>query len=109
MKKRKYQRAETNFQVWYQTLGERNISHGRPRSKNISENGILLSTSEAVRLGAKVLVKFKIPNYDDVILAEGKIARTDKVNDDIFDIGIEFQSMQDDDAMAIEKYVLEKL
>ena len=102
MDDRKFIRIKSDFNVWYQTIDEEDISFGKPSSKDISAGGILLEMDEPPEsVGTPLLIKFNIPDYDKKIQAKGRIVRTRKLESGNFDVGIQFTDISEEDMSAI--------
>ena len=105
MVERNYVRVKSDFLVWYQTVDEDDISFGKPASKNVSAGGILLEMEEEERVGSLLKMKFKIPDHDKDILADGKVAWVKRIAIGIYEIGIEFTKITEEDMAAISRLV----
>ena len=101
MNQRKFIRIRSDFVVWYQTIDEDDLSFGRPQAVDISAGGILLEMDEGERIGTLLSMKFKIPNYEKEIKAEGRVVRLKRLETNKFEIGIEFLKISDEDIQAI--------
>lgn len=102
MEKRKFVRIKSDFCVWYQTIDEDDVSFGRPQSKDISAGGILLEMEDAERVGATIIMKFKIPSNENEINAKGRVVRVHRLEGQKFEIGIEFTEIDPDDMRLIQ-------
>ncbi len=105
MEKRKFSRIDYTIQVWYQTFDEDDISFGRPQTKNLSAGGVLLSMTDREEVGSSIIMKFKLPDYDERILTRAQIVRVDKVASEDFDIGVKFLNIREKDKEAIQELV----
>ncbi len=101
MDSRKFVRINSDFNVWYQTLDEDDMSFGKPLSKNISAGGIQLEMEEPETVGAYLLLKFNVPEYDNKINARGRIVWVKKGESGNYEVGIEFLEISRDDMAAI--------
>ncbi len=106
--KRRHFRIETDLGVWYHTFNQEDISHGRPKSKNVSSGGMFLLLPNDEKIGASMLIKFRIPHCQEKILITGKVVHVEKINAQDFGVGVEFHSIRDEDAKAINDFVAEK-
>lgn len=104
MEKRKNKRVKLSFAVWYHTLNNNEISHGMTDGINISKNGMLLEVPDFIEKDTRVLVKFRIPNYYNKILIKGKVVHTEKKEKDLYNTGIQFQSVMEQDKKAINHF-----
>ncbi|MBU1076480.1 MAG: PilZ domain-containing protein [Spirochaetes bacterium] len=105
MEKREHPRGESHIQVWYQTFTEDNMTFGLPKSKNISAGGMLLSMSESTDVGTNLIMKFRIPDYEEKILARGKVVRVNRIDKENYDTGIQFLNIREKDCEAIQKLI----
>ncbi|MDD5067362.1 MAG: PilZ domain-containing protein [bacterium] len=103
MEKRKFIRIDSQFIVWYQTIDEDELSFGRPQSKNISAGGILLELDESLKAGTCISLKFKLPNMDREVLAQGRVVRQQRLGSGKIDTGIEFTTISGEDEDLIAK------
>ena len=76
---------------------------------NIGEGGLFVNTYFMLDEGEKVAVKFDLPRLKKTIDATGKVVRhiDDQGEDGISPIGlgIEFESLNEDDRTAIKDYI----
>ncbi len=107
MEKREHTRIDNSLNVWYQTFDEDDISFGRIKSENISIGGILLIMSDFEDVGINVILKFKIPGYDEKILTRGKIVWVKKSDSQNYKLGVRFHTIRDKDKQAIKKLTLQ--
>ena len=105
MEQREFVRIKSDFVVWYQTIDEDDFSFGKPLSKDVSAGGILLVMEEGERVGTLLSMKFKIPDYEKEIKAEGRVIRLKKLESGKFDVGIEFLEIAKEDMQAITNLV----
>lgn len=101
MEKRKFIRISSDFFVWYQTINEEDISFGKTSSKNISAGGIRLEMEEPEEIGTCLLMKFQIPDYDEKIVAKGKVVWVHELDNQKHELGIEFYEISNEDMQAI--------
>ncbi|MBU1077768.1 MAG: PilZ domain-containing protein [Spirochaetes bacterium] len=107
MEKRKFQRVNSTFEVWYQTLDMEDLSFGKPITKNISGGGLLLILPEIEKVGMAIRLKFRLPLYDEVINIEGKVVRVKRLDVGLYDMGIEFTQIKSKDRDLITAFAME--
>ncbi|MBU1076481.1 MAG: PilZ domain-containing protein [Spirochaetes bacterium] len=101
MEKRKYIRMNSDFVIWYQTIDEeKEFSFGKEPSVNVSAGGIQLDMEDVDAIGTTLILKFKIPNYDNEIEAKGRVVWVKRGSERNL-VGIEFLKISQDDMQAI--------
>lgn len=108
MERRKFQRADLDIQVWYQTQDDDSISFGKPKARNISSGGIQLEMASPEHVNSNILVKLRLPNYDNEITAHGKIVWTKKADQNNFSVGIQFTKIQESDSAVIQNFIISR-
>ena len=83
MEKRAFERTDTNLPVKYYC--ENMVYNGA--IKNLSENGMYISTTNF--LPCRNEIEMLIPLKEEVSIFKARIRRIEKVNDELFNIGVE--------------------
>ena len=89
MEKRTFERTDTNLPVKY--FCENMVYNGT--IKNISENGMYISTTNF--LPCKHNIEMMIPLKEEASIFKARIRRIEKVNDALFNIGVELLNPPD--------------
>ncbi|MBN1897710.1 MAG: PilZ domain-containing protein [Spirochaetes bacterium] len=108
MEKRRFPRAKSSFPVWCQIYFGKEISFDKPKTKDLSASGMLLLMPEESRIGANMILKFKIPQLEEKILVQGRVVRVNKSGSKLFDTGVKFLIIRDKDIKAINQFVITK-
>src|SRR5512136_288101 len=97
LERRRFDRAEITTQVEYELT---NASSGpgkvRKSMANISAGGLFINTEELIRAGARLVVRFELPNKHRVI-ALSRVCFSKKG----MGFGIEFLKLDDEDKAEI--------
>ena len=75
------------------------------RSKNLSESGICLIHDEELDINKIQSFSFFIPDTNERIKAFARIKWTKKVSPHLFESGLEFWDIEDDDLAKIKKFL----
>lgn len=105
--KRKHPRVDTLNLLSYVTLDVdgKEWSQGMGRTLNISANGMQLETHEPLDPRSILVISVGIEN--EVIEVKGKVVYTNRGENKMFDAGIEFIEVKQDDLVVLKKYVAE--
>jgi len=76
------------------------------RIKNLSTNGLYVSTDEDLEIGSTVSVEFFPPNTDKLILIKAEVIWKQKNNfGDVLGVGVDFLSLTEDEKKVISHYL----
>ena len=101
LERRRFERAPITAQVEYElTNSSSGPSRVRRNMANISAGGMFISTEENLRAGARMVVRFELPNKHRVI-AVSRVCYTKKGQG----LGVEFLNLDDEDREEIEAYI----
>jgi c-di-GMP-binding flagellar brake protein YcgR len=111
--RRKYRRlrAEVKVEISY-TDPEKDVTSltTDPVSKDISAGGLLVRHRKPLVVGSEVVVKFLLPSEKRYIMTFARVIRADVVEEDkLYDIGLCFIDIRDQDIERINKYVIGSL
>ncbi len=104
-KSRKYTRVDSLNLVHYNTLDKDNnvTTQGMGRTLNVSQGGILIETH--VSIDAKYVMLIAIGFKDDLIDLKGKVVYCKSGEDNKFEVGIEFLTINDTECRILNKYI----
>ncbi|MCI0486849.1 MAG: PilZ domain-containing protein [Blastocatellia bacterium] len=101
LERRRFERAPITAQVEYElTNSSSGPSRVRKNMANISAGGMFISTEEPIRAGARMVVRFELPNKHRVI-AVSRVCYTRKGQG----LGVEFLNLDEEDREEIETYI----
>ncbi len=105
MNKRKHKRVDSTLEVWFQTYNKKNFFCDRPKSKNISKGGIHLRIVKKLIHGTIIIMRFRIPGYNESIITRGRIMWVKKIEQRNYNIGIKFLTLREKDSSAIDQFI----
>lgn len=101
LERRRFERAPITATVEYElTNSSSGPSRVRRHLANISTGGLFISTEEQLRVGARMVVRFELPNKHRVI-AVSRVCYLRKGKG----LGVEFLNLDDEDRVEIEEYI----
>lgn len=111
--RRKYRRLKAEPTVQYKLLGEARSSLAkatgvRPeqgRGADISAGGLRLMTDKALKNGAELNLKIDLSGTGKTLKAVGRVRWQKKLGDRVYDTGIEFKGLSDEDKSAFTEFV----
>ncbi|HOV14343.1 MAG TPA: PilZ domain-containing protein [Spirochaetota bacterium] len=108
--RRAYKRIDNRLQVKYEVVDSNSMMPLTTYTKNVSSGGFLFRSSAPVEFGSLLRLKFYLDNLDEFVSADAKVVRIEEiVENKIYDIGIKFININDDDVLKLTKYVTNKL
>lgn len=105
--RRRYPRSRRSIPLMPDVSGPGVLNH----VDNISANGVLCHTIRPIPLMTRMQIKLELPGQDRNIDAEGVVVRCapDPQGDDQFKVAILFTRIDEDDHLAIRRWVEEDL
>ncbi len=101
LERRRFERAPITAQVEYElTNSSSGPSRVRRSMANISTGGLFITTEEPLKAGARMVVRFELPNKHRVI-AVSRVVYIKKNSG----LGVEFLSLDDEDLDEITAYI----
>ena len=108
MERRSYKRIDDSIQVKFVMKSDKwgSIPYDTSYTKNISGGGFLFNSKIPINVGEIIEVKFYIQSRQEFVMAVAKVVRViDIVENKLYEIGIQFLSIKDDDEKMLLKYV----
>jgi len=114
--KRRFPRLTYNVGIEYKIIDSpNNADNAVIFSKNISAGGICIFSLSKFSPGAKLDIKFSLPDSQEDIYAVGRVMWQeeftigDTASSRAFEAGVEFLEIQDQDKEKINQYILKHL
>jgi len=113
--RRRYPRIPVKAEVEYLQMESADAELLVTASRNLSIGGACIITFKEFPCGTKLLLHLKFPDNSRVINAEGRVVWVrnleleGKCLDSVFELGIEFTNIPEEDYKIIQGYVASKL
>lgn len=107
--KRAFKRIDDSLQIKYEILNSDFIMPLTSYTKNVSKGGFLFRSNVPVNLSSVLKLKFYLNDFSEFICADAKVVRVEEVVENkIYDIGIKFININEEDIDKLTKYVSKK-
>jgi hypothetical protein len=108
--KRKFQRIDTQVKVILTLPGQIQGSKfiNRTVSRNMSRNGVLVSSAVPLDLGSFVLARFEIPGEPNPVEIFAKVVRVAALAGNRYDIGLFFTGFTPEAIDTVRRYLIDE-
>lgn len=105
--RRKYRRVKEEINIKIDALEESIILEGFDigKSKDMSAAGVLMGYKEPIALGQLIRITFLCPNSFELFKVEAKVVRVELHSDGLYDIGVTFMGLNEDDSKRLDYYL----
>jgi len=108
--RRAYKRISDSLQIKFEVSNIDIIMPSTSYTKDISQGGFLFRTNNVLEVGSIINIKILLHKSDEFISSLAKVVRVEEiVEGKIYDIGINFINITDNDIEKLSKYVTNKL
>ncbi len=113
MERRRYQRLAREVAVditYIDPVSKERTEVERSCSRNISALGLLVTTDKKFEVGDTVAVKFHLPGSPEDMSTGARVIRVEEIiEDQFYDIGLEFTVVDDATLNKVNQFVLKEL